>query len=155
MKAPAPTLGIWLVVGLLMMLVVVPLWRPLRGAWRCYELHRDGFHARGEILHKLDESRLAVRLSGAPDGMEACTVAVSTSYHAAVEIGTALDVVAVPGRPGECELLETVEASGIALWSITGGVVSLNLLFVALGAKVQQSSRRRMGGGSKARRPYS
>ena len=63
-------------------------------------------------------------------------------------------MVAVPGRPGECELLETVEASGIVLWSITGGVVSLNLLFVAVGAQVQQRSGRRRRGES-VRRPYS
>jgi hypothetical protein len=132
-------LRVWLAVAVLTAVIVVPLWRPMQVAWRCYRLHRDGARAEAELVSKLGSGKLVLQLHGGSQAGHACTAGASAAVFDASEVGDVLEVVYFEARPGDCVLVSTVENSGLLLWALTGGVAGLLLLVVAGGLTLHHS----------------
>lgn len=140
---------VWTVLGSVVALSALLLWRPMAVAWRCYHLHENGSRAETELVHKLD-GLLVLRFTSGPLRDQACTAKTSAAHYESAQMGDPLEVVYFDDRPGECVLVATVENSGLVLWSISGVLFFGLLLVVSLGLWLQrtftrpQAPRRRM-----------
>lgn len=134
---------VWGVIGLLIALLLVPMWRPLHVAWQCYWLHENGEREQARVVKKLDESAtFALAIEQGPHGGQACTADTSLALYEATPEGALLEVVVVDWKPGTCELSSTIDASGRLLWSFVGVLAAAVLGLLALGAFVHRSFTR-------------
>jgi hypothetical protein len=134
MQRPVPSLRIWLPLGLLAAVLVVPLARPLRSAWACYARADAGARAHAEVVSAF-EADLVLRLTSGPHEHAACTAKRSETPG---EPGDSLHVVYLAER-GECIAVATVERSGAVLWALTSGLGCILLLLVAIGLALQRA----------------
>jgi hypothetical protein len=134
--------ALWLGAGALLALLSLPLWQPLRTAWRCYALHAAAERERGEVLHKLEDAVLALRIVEGSHAGDGCIAGTSWEIFERTEPGAVLDLVVVPGREGRCELVTTIEASGRLLWLISGALAMLLVGVLALAAGLTRSFTR-------------
>jgi hypothetical protein len=133
---------VWIAIGVLATAVAVPVSGPLRVAWRCYRLHESGQHAQAELVQKLEPDTLVLLLSDGRQAGHACTARTSRAIHAAARTGEWFQVVYFEDRPGDCVLASTIEASGIVLLAVLGGLASLLLLLVGVGVWLHGSFSR-------------
>jgi hypothetical protein len=111
---------------------------PFLNAWRCYERAAGGEPAEATVISAETEVGVVLQLTSGSQVGSACTVKVSKTYAAELQAGDTLAVFSYADRPGDCELADTIEASGALLWVI-GSVVAIILLFlVLLGITVQR-----------------
>jgi hypothetical protein len=137
-----PIVRIWVVIGVLVSAIAVPLWGPLSLAWRCYWLHENGQRAQAELVHKLQGDTLVLRRADGSQAGNSCTARTSSAIHAAAEPGQTFEVVYFGERPGDCVLASTMGASRIVLFAIIGGLAGLLLLLVGVGVWLQKSFSR-------------
>lgn len=127
-------LAIWLAIGVLLALIALPLARPMATAWRCYWLYENADRERARVLHKLDETlSLALFIEEGPHADTSCLADTSRAVFEAAEIGDRFEVVAVDWKPGDCELVSTLENSRQFLWLVTGVVAALLAGLTGLG----------------------
>lgn len=126
---------VWGSIGALLVLIAVPLARPMTAAWRCLWLHDHAARERAVVLHKFDENgRFALQIEEGPNAGTACTAGTSQAIFDATSLGDRLEVVSVEWKPGRCELVTTIEASAHLLWwmsAVVGAVVAGLLVFGA------------------------
>lgn len=146
MSPQRKVLVVWLAIGAVVAALAVPLAGPLRTAWHCYQLHAHGEREQAEVLHKLEgQATLVLHIEQGSHAGTSCTAGTSAALYEATEPGDRLEVVYVAWKPGECELVSTIEASGRFLW-LFGGVLALVLAFLlGLGAFLTRSLLRPAG----------
>ena len=132
-------IAVWVVTAGLTALMVGALARPMIVAWRCYDLHASGEQANARVVGKEPGIGLALSVTSGSQAGQACLVKASEANLDAFEIDDPVKVVLPLGRPGDCVLLATVEASGALLTSISAVTVAL-LLGLVLGALLIQRS---------------
>ena len=142
MAPRAKQLWIWFAIVALVALSVIPLWRPMGIAWRCYWLHENGIREQAEVLQKLPNETFALLVVDGPHAGQACTADTSVAIYDATEIGESLEVVQVEWKPGECELASTIEASGRLLWFVLAVIGSILAGLIALGIVLTRSFTR-------------
>jgi len=135
-------LALWLALGALTAVIVVPLWGPMHVAWRCYWLHANGVREQAEVVEKLENARFALRITEGPHTDQACTADTSLAIFEATQRGQVLEVVYLDWKPGECELASTIEASAGLLFSISGVVGLLLVGMLVLGLFLTRSFTR-------------
>jgi hypothetical protein len=133
---------LWLVLVALLAAIALPLAGPMRVAWQCYWLHENGVRERAEVVHKLENATLALRIVEGPHAGHACTADTSPAFFAATELGTEVEAVYVDWKPGECELSSTIEASAALLWFISGALAFPVAGILAFGAFLTRSFTR-------------
>jgi hypothetical protein len=141
MRKRAPLVRLWLLIGLFAAAILGISARPLARAWRCYELHATGTRAQAELVEKLAEPQLLLRLASGPAAGNACTAETSYAHWQALAPGAQLSVVHRAEVPGECTLEATLHNSAALLWLVTGTVAAILLGALALGAALQRSFR--------------
>ncbi|MGI9592124.1 MAG: hypothetical protein ACR2P8_12200, partial [Myxococcota bacterium] len=139
MKRSGKVTTIWLVTAGLAALMIGVLARPMVVAWRCYDLHASGEQASARVVGKEPGIGLALSVTSGSQAGQACLVKASEANLDAFEIDDPVQVVLPQGRPGDCVLLATIEASGALLTSVSAVTVAL-LLGLLLGALVIQRS---------------
>lgn len=139
MKPTKTVIGIWLVTGVLLAVVAGLLAKPMLVAWRCHALHAGGEEARAEVIGKEPGIGVAVLLSSGAQAGESCLLKASEVNMEAIELGEELAVVPTPGRPGDCALLATIEASEALLTSLSAAIVALLLGLVLAALLIQRS----------------
>jgi hypothetical protein len=132
---------VWVVLGTVVAVSALVLWRPMVVAWRCYRMHENGARAETELVRKLD-GLLVLRFTSGPLRDQACTAKTSAAHYESLQTGDPLEVVTLDDRPGECVLVATVENSGLVLWSISGVLFFGLLLALALGLWLQRTFTR-------------
>ncbi len=142
MASRSKQLWIWLAITALVALIVIPLWGPMRIAWRCYWLHENGVREQAEVMAKLPNANFALRVIDGPHAGEVCTADTSVAIYDDTEIGESLEVVYVEWKPGECELASTIEASGWLLWFVVAVIGSILAGLIALGVTLSRSFTR-------------
>ena len=133
---------LWLVLGVLVAAIALPIARPMRVAWRCYWLHENGVREQAEVLHKLENTVFALLITEGPHAGEACTADTSFAIFDATEVGDVLEVVRPDWKLGECELSSTIAASAQLLWVISGGLGFALLGILAIGVFLTRSFTR-------------
>lgn len=134
--------AIWLGVAVAVGAILVPLAGPLGVAWHCYQLHRSGEPEQAEVLHKLEGAVLALRVVEGSHAGESCTADTSAAIYRSLSVGDRVSLVVVPQRPGDCELVSTIEASGRLLWLLSALVALLVGGIVGLGAFLHRTFTR-------------
>jgi hypothetical protein len=135
-------LTLWLVLGTLAAVIVLPIAGPMRVAWQCYWLHENGVREQAEVLHKLENATFALLIADGPHAGEACTADTSLAIFDATEVGAVLEIVRLDWKPDECELSSTIEASAQLLWIISGGLGFALVGILALGSFLTRSFTR-------------
>jgi len=135
-------LWIWLVASALAALIVIPLLGPMRTAWRCYQLHENAVREWAEVAKKLPDATFALLVTDGPHAGEACTADTSVAIYDATETGETVEVVYVEWKPGECELVSTISASGRIFWLMTAVIGSMLAGVIALGVTLSRSFTR-------------
>jgi len=130
---------LWLVLGTLAAVIVLPLSGPLCVAWQCYWLHENGVREQAEVMHKLENATLALHIADGPHAGQGCTADTSLAIFSATQIGDVLEVVYLDSKPGECELSSTIEASAKLLWFISGAVGLMLAGLLVLGIVLTRS----------------
>jgi hypothetical protein len=133
---------IWVLLGLLLTLILVPLLSPLEVVWRDYRLHQRGERAEAELVERLERQRLALRFTTGPHAGRICSANAPLSVYERAEPGASLPVVYLAERPGDCVLASTVETSAFLLWALVPGLVCVVLLFLGIGIWLQRSFTR-------------
>lgn len=134
--------AIWLVTGLLAVVLVGALARPMVVAWRCVALHTGGEQALAEVVGKEPGVGVALQLTSGSQVGESCLIEVADDRLDEIDIGQVLDVVLPLGRPGACVLLDTVEASEALLNSMSAVIVALLLGLVLAALVIQRCATR-------------
>jgi hypothetical protein len=122
--------------------LAVPLWGPMRGAWRCTALHQNGVREQAEVVHKLENATFALRIVDGPHAGRSCTAGTSQAIFDATRTGDVLEIVFLEWKPGECELSSTIETSAQLLWLISAVLGSLLAGLLALGVFLTRSFTR-------------
>lgn len=134
---------VWLAIAALVVAIAVPVWGPLRSAWLCYQLYADGEREQAEVLEKL-EGRTTLVL-GIEEGSHAgtsCTAGTSAAIYEATEPGERLAVVYLDAKPGDCELVTTIEASRTVLALFVGLLGGVLTFLIGVGIFLTRSFTR-------------
>lgn len=137
METRRALIRLWLLLGLLAAVLVVPLARPLRGAWACLARHDAGERASAQV-ESTHAGGLVLRLTSGSHRDAACTAKASETPG---EPGEILRIVHLP-ETGECVSEATLERSRAVLWALTSGVGCVLLLILAIGLALHRSLRR-------------
>lgn len=116
--------------------------RPFAVAWACTWRAADAERAPAEVVGKHEQVGLVLRVGEGSRAGTTCTAGTSPTLYAATAVGDVLDVVVLPDRTGECELVSTLESSAALLWAVTGLLGALVLGIVLLGLFLQRSLAR-------------
>jgi len=127
-------LRIWIPLGLLAAVLVVPLAGPLRKAWACYARASAGERTVAQVVSAYSGGLVLSVTQGAHQH-SACT---ARSSETPGEPGESLNVFYLPER-GECIAAATVERSGAVLWALTSGLGCVLLVLLVLGLVLQRA----------------
>ncbi len=133
---------LWGVLGLLAAAILLVAYRPLAAGFACYWRAARGEPGRAEVVGKHEEVGLILELRSGSRAGTSCSAGTSSAIYRETRTGDVLDVVVLPDRPGECELVSTLEASAAVLWGVTGLLLALLLGIGLLGVFLQRSFAR-------------
>jgi hypothetical protein len=128
---------LWVLLGLLAAVLVVPLVGPMQRAWTCFARHDAGERTSAEVVSTY-AGGLVLRLTSGPHRDSACTAKASETPGAP---GDTLRVVYLADR-GECAAVATLERSRAVLWALTSGLGCVLLLILAVGLALHRALRR-------------
>ena len=130
---------LWILLSLLFGVILFALGRPLTRVWHCYGLATSGEYVQAEVVDRREDLGLILKiLSGSLEG-QACTAGVSKTTYDKAQPGDIVSVVARADRPGECELVSTLNTSVVLLWVLSGATLLMVLLVVMLGFFIHRS----------------
>jgi hypothetical protein len=118
---------VWASFGLFIGIIVLVVGPPLAVAWRCYQTASEGERAEAELLDVRPGIGLVLQVVSGSAAGRSCTVRPSEAPPG-LATGDVLAIVVPPGRPGECVLVSTIEASSAFLWAFTSAIVAIVLL---------------------------
>jgi hypothetical protein len=133
---------VWLAVAGFAALVCVPLAGPLHTGWRCLILHQSAERERAEVVGRLEHATLALAIVEGAHAGQACTADTSDAIFEATHEGDTLEVVYLDWKPGECELISTLEASAQLLWVVSGTIGLVLACLLAFGVALTRSFTR-------------
>lgn len=135
-------LPVWLQIAAVVAVLLGVVAGPMETAWRCYQLHAHGERARSEVVGKDPAVGLVLRVTSGSRAGTSCTTGTSEGHFAAAVAGDVLEVVLLDGKPGECELVATLENSLALLTAVAALLSVLVLMLVLLGLFLQRSFTR-------------
>ena len=112
------------VASVVALVILLAIASPFLRALRCYTDWASGEVAEGEVVKADPEVGLVLRF----DDGQACSVNLGPTALEDFELGEGVMAVRRGDRPGECELLSTIEASRAFLTAFAALVVALLLL---------------------------
>lgn len=133
----------WLAVGAVAAAIAVPVWGPLRTAWLCYRLYAHGEREQAELLHKLEgRTTFVLRIDQGTHAGMSCTAGTSAEIYESMEPGARLEVVYLDAKPGDCELVSTIEASRLVLALFVGMLGGILVFLTGIGVLLTRTFTR-------------
>ncbi len=141
-----PVVLLWTLLGLTAAGIVFASARPFAVGWACYRRAASGERVDAEVVGKHETVGLVLRIASGTQAGETCSAGTSEALFRAARSGDVLPVVVQAERPGDCELVSTLEASAALLWAFTGALVAVLLALGLLGVRLQRRLARLRSG---------